>query len=168
MNQLLRITAITASVLMFIAAAAEAGPGKSVAKTAAARLLSRAPKVSTAVLKRDLERDLATKAVRLRRPATVFRYTTRNTARLELKKGIAPNLHMTSRARPGRPLLPVNARQRFGLRKQPSVRMTISLKPGQPIRFNRALKGAPGIGEITSPRRVAPANIKRVVPLVSK
>lgn len=87
---------------------------------------------------------------------------------VELKRGIKHGRHMTSRAYPGRPLKGASAQARYGLPQQPQVRMTVALPKGTMVRRNRALGGAPGVGEITPARRVDRRAVKKVVPLASQ
>lgn len=118
-------------------------------------------------LMRDRVRDLRTPAIPLTRPRTVFRYTTRGQATRELKKGIQPNRHMTTTGAPGRPLGPSAAKSRYGLAKKPTVRESVQLPKGFPVRHNRALQGKPGVGELTSPKRIPPGAVRKIVPLKS-
>jgi len=117
------------------------------------------------IVRRDLLRDQATASATLPKPRTVFRYTSAGRARTELRTGIAPRRHMTAHGGRGRPLGAARAQERFGLPRRPGVRETIRLPQGQPVRSNRALGGSAGMGELTSPRRVPPQAITRVVPL---
>jgi len=117
------------------------------------------------ILRQDWLRDSGTAARALSRPRTVHRYLSRERAALEAREGIAPGRHMTATARPGRPLSAENAQRRYGLPETPEVRQTLRLPAGFPARSNKALGGAPGYGEITSPRALPPAAIRRNVPL---
>jgi hypothetical protein len=147
---------------LLVSSGVEAGGlGRAVAKGVSRS----ARKALTKTLRRDLLRDRATRLRPLSRSRTVFRYTTKGQARQELRKGIRPERHMTSRALPGRPLSPEGAQRRYGLPKPPQVRETIRLPRGLPVRPNRALGGALGVGEITSSRRLPPEAIRKVTPL---
>ena len=126
------------------------------------RLPSRA---GSNVLRRDAARDATTRTVRLGRPRTVARFTTRAQARLEMRNGIGPRSHFTPQLRPGRPLSSRQAWRRFGLPKAPTVRESVVLRRGTQVRFNKALNGRPGVGEITTVRRVPRQNIRTVVRL---
>lgn len=138
--------------------AAEASPWrKAVARGVATRF--------TKVLRGDWLRDRVTRVRPLPKGRTVFRYTPRAQARQELRQGILPGRHLTARGTPGRPLSGVQAQRRLGLPQPPAVRETIRLPKGQPVRPNKVLGGAPGVGEITSPSRIPSAAITRVVPL---
>jgi hypothetical protein len=117
------------------------------------------------LLRRDLARDATSQIKLLPAPRTVFRYTTQAQARRELARGIAPGRHMTSHARPGRPLRAARAKERYGLPQEPEVRETVRLPAGQPVRVNRVVGGEPGRAELTSPSWVPPTAIKKVVPL---
>jgi hypothetical protein len=116
-------------------------------------------------LARDVQRDAATKALPLARPRMVHRYTTIERARHESRHGIPPSTHMTSKARPGRPLSSESAKNRFGLPRVPNVRETIRLPRGTLVRPNKVLGGQPGFGELTSPRRIPPGAIVRLTPV---
>lgn len=138
--------------------AVEASPlGKAVARGAATRLAK--------VLRGDWLRDRVTRVRPLPKGRTVFRYTTRGQARQELRQGILPGRHLTARGTPGRPLSGARAQHRYGLSQPPAVRETLRLPKGQLVRPNKVLGGAPGVGELTSPRRIPPQAITRVVPI---
>ena len=134
--------------------AAAGALGKSIGRAAMAR-----------ILKQDLRNHATTAAKPLARSRTVHRYTTKARGRHEATYGLAPNTHMTVRARPGRPPSPATAQRRYGLPHPPQVRETIHLRKGLPVRHNKAVGGAPGIGELTSPRAIYPGSIRRTVPL---
>lgn len=162
--------AVVGVILLLAELAVPAGAGAGGLQSAIARGAARgsgraAAKASTRVLQRDMVRDSATVARPLTRARTVFRFTTADRARRELRAGIAPGIHMTSRAVRGRPLGAGQAQARYGLRHRPEVRETVRLPGGHPARVNRTVGGAPGFGEITSPKRVQPGAIERVTPL---
>jgi hypothetical protein len=136
--------------------------GRGVAK-GAAKALRQAP---GEILRRDLLRDRVTRVRPLPKDRTVFRYTSKQRATQELRRGIGPGSHMTARGGPGRPLGSAEAKRRYGLPQEPQARETIRLSSGQGIRSNRAIGGKRGVGELTSPERLEGA-IKRVVPLRS-
>jgi len=98
-------------------------------------------------------------------PREVFRFTTRDRALTELREGVAPNMHMTAHAGPGRPLSAGSAMRRFGLPQRPEFRETIIIPKGRLLRANKVVGGAPGVGEVTLPRRLPPASIRRIVPI---
>lgn len=143
---------------------AEAGGlGRAAARGAwrsSARIWRRSP---AQIMRRDLVRDRAIKARPLARQRTVFRYTSNAQARTELRRGILPGRHMSSNGGSGRPLSRVAAQQRYGLPRRPQVRETIRLPKGQPMRSAKALGGRPGVGELTSPKRLSPAAITNMV-----
>ncbi|MDI6755835.1 MAG: hypothetical protein QME78_15745 [Thermodesulfobacteriota bacterium] len=139
--------------------------GKAAARAMKSHSLKAGHKVNPEILRRDLMRDKATKVRALAAERRVFRYTTKDRARQELRKGIAPQSHMTSRAVRGRPLSPEMAQKKYGLPQHPQVRETIRLPKGQPVRTNKSLGGAPGVGEITSPKQIPPKAIEKVIPL---
>jgi hypothetical protein len=115
--------------------------------------------------RRDLLNHERARVVPLTNPREVFRFTTRERAGRELRLGIAPDRHMTAHTKPGRPLAAESAMRRFGLPRRPQVRETIRIPTDQPIRFNRVVGGSPGVGELTSPRRLPPQVIKRMIPI---
>ncbi len=117
------------------------------------------------VLRADLIRDRGTVAKVLVKPRTVFRYTSRTQAAQEAKYGLAPRTHMTSTGGPGRPLSAQAAQKRYGLPAKPQVRETLRLNANHAVKHNKALGGAPGYGELTSPKRISPNAIRRIVPL---
>ncbi|MGC8794145.1 MAG: hypothetical protein ACP5U2_12220 [Bryobacteraceae bacterium] len=101
----------------------------------------------------------------LAQPRTVQRYTTKRLAEQELRRGIAPGRHMTAVARPGRPMSGEKAKEYYGLLRKPTVRETIQLPKGTPVRHSHATNAARGVRELTSPKPVPPEAIKKVVPL---
>jgi hypothetical protein len=115
--------------------------------------------------RRDQQNHSLVRPKVLARPRTVNRYTTLSRAMRELRLGLPPNTHMTSKARPGRPLAASKAQRRYGLPNKPQVRETIQLPSGTTLRHNRAVGGNRGIGEVTSPKRVPNSAIRKVVPL---
>jgi hypothetical protein len=156
-------------LLMMSLALPTGGEAGSVAKAAAhgaTRSVTKAWRdVAAKTLRRDFLRDRATRVHSLAGNRTVFRYTTRVQARQELQKGIRPGSHMTVRATAGRPLSPAQARRRYGLPQKPEVRETVRLPKGQPVRQNRVIGGAVGVGEVTSTKRMPQGAIEKVVPL---
>lgn len=142
------------------------GVSKAVARGAAksaTRTIRKVP--AKALFRRDLLRDRATPVRTLGRDRHVFRYTSKRQAQQELRRGLRPGTHMTSRAVRGRPPSSIRARSTYGLPQKPDVRERIHLKRGQPVRLNRALGGKPGKAEFTSPKRIPPGAIEEVVPL---
>jgi hypothetical protein len=117
------------------------------------------------ILQQDLRNHRSVRPKPLSVPRTVNRYTSRAQAARELKGGLRPNSHMTPNSILGRPLTGPNAQSRYGLPKKPEVRERIELPKGMLLRHNRATGAARGIGEITSPKKVPPSAIKRVIPL---
>lgn len=119
------------------------------------------------MLKKDLARDAATTAKPLEKSREVWRYTTREQAARESRTGLAPGSHMTAHTTRGRPPSAQTAQARYGLPQKPQVRATWKLAPNTPVRSNKALGGAPGVGEITSGNRVPPKDLVRTTPLKS-
>ncbi len=140
-----------------------AGLGKAMARGTAKSASRALRRNMSSTLRRDLLRDRRTPAKVLTKDRTVFRYVTRKQAQRELRTGLRPGSHMTSRATPGRPLSPANAQRRYGLPKKPQERETIRLPRGTRVRTNRVVGGARKV-ETTSPEWLPPQNIKKVVP----
>jgi hypothetical protein len=141
------------------------GLGKAVARGATKSASKAFNKGLAQKLRRDLLRDRKTPARVLKHDRHVFRYTTKAGAEREIRNGLRPGTHMTTKANAGRPLSAASAKQRFGLPKKPQVRETIHLSKGQPVRNNRALGGQRGVGETTSSKRIPSDSIEKVVPL---
>lgn len=129
---------------------------------ASRRIMSRAWR---RLFARDTARDAATTARPLSKPKNVWRYTTKADASKAAKQGLPAGKHMTSGVTSGRAPRADTARNRYGLQQNPEVRMTIQLPAGQPVRSNKVLGGARGVGEVTSSRAIPPGAIKRVAPL---
>ena len=139
--------------------------GKAAARGAAKSVSKAVNKGLAQKLRRDLVRDRKTPARLLQRDRQVFRYTTKAQARREIRSGLRPGTHMTSRATAGRPLSSSSAQRRYGVPKRPQVRETIHLQKGVPVRSNRVVAGKPGIGETTSPKRIPAKSIQKIVSL---
>ncbi len=136
---------------------AEAGSlGKAFARAAVSKML-----------RRDVARDAATAAKPLARSRHVWRYTTRKQASREARYGLAPHRHVTAQTIRGRPPSPSTAQHRYGLPKRPQVRETWRLPAGTPVRSNKALGGAAGVGELTSSKRLPAGDLVRTIPLKS-
>jgi hypothetical protein len=133
--------------------------GGRVARSAASQTAAR---VGT-LFARDAVRDRSTRAVSLAADRRVFRYTTAMNRRLEVRQGFHAGTHFTSRATAGRPPSAATASARLGLPMPPSRRLSVTLPKGTPVRFNKALGGSRGVGEIAIARRLAPNTIKRSV-----
>ena len=136
-----------------------AGGKKELAKAAMARLLGR-----------DAARDAATaaNARAVSSTTTVWRYTTADQARREVRRGILPGKHFTPGVAPGRPPSPYTAQRRYGLPQPPQVRMTVRLAKGTTVLRNKALGGQPGRGELVIKDAVPPGAIHRIVNLSAK
>lgn len=142
------------------------GLGATLALPADAGGMSRAwSRAMAAVLKRDAARDAATAAKPLAQPRTVWRYTSKAQAERELQRGVPAGRHLTAGTTAGRLPSPERAQGRYGLPNRPEVRETVQLPAGQPVRSTKALGGEPGVGEITSTRRLPPGAIQKVQPL---
>jgi hypothetical protein len=101
----------------------------------------------------------------LARRQTVYRYTTKQQAQIDLRKGVSPGKHMTANAPAGRPPSPATAKKSFGLNRQPTGRETVVWPKGQPVRKNRVLGGTPVNGETTSTQRVQAGAMKKWTPI---
>ena len=138
---------------------------RSVARGTARSTARQAARRSIEIQRKDLWNHQHTPVRPLPAPRTVHRYTSPGQARQEMRRGIEPGRHMTATAPAGRPPSPGTAANRYGLQKAPGVRETIELPRGFPARHNKVPGGRPGIGEMTSPRRVPPEAIKKAAPL---
>ena len=139
--------------------------GKAVARGAGKAVTKSLRRTPAETLRRDLLRDRVTPVRMLRRDRHVFRFTTKERALREIRKGVPAGSHMTSRATPGRPPSSLQARRLYGLPQKPGARERIHLHRGEQVRFNRVLGGKRGKGELISPKRVPPDAIEKVVPL---
>lgn len=117
------------------------------------------------ILRLDRQAHAKVMPRQLARPKTVFRYTSKQRAAQEVRRGIPAGSHMTATGGPGRPVLASTATTRYGLLTVPQARETVRLPKGFPVRHNHVTKGARGYGELTSPKRVPPRAIRSVVPL---
>jgi len=138
------------------------------ARTAARGAAMSARKAIAKVLRLDRIRDARTPISRLAWPRTTFRYATPEQARAAVSRGIAERSHFTSRALRGRPLRVSAAAARYGLPAGKTTRLTVTLPAGTRVRFNKALRGGRGVGEITTADRVAPGAVRRVIHLPRK
>ncbi len=162
---------LTLAITLLLAAGVAPHPvfGQGKATRAAARGAATSVRKSMAkVLRLDLVRDARTPISRLARARRTFRYATPQQARTEASRGIATGSHFTSRALRGRPLGRSAAAARYGLPAGKTTRLTVTLPAGTRVRFNKALRGGRGIGEITTADRVAPSGVRRVVQLLRK
>jgi len=156
MRKLLAI--LMSAFLLLPQLAGDAPLGRAVARAAGRRAMR------AQILKLDALRHRV--PVRpLPQPRTVHRYTTKTRAQQELRQGIDPDTHMTALARRGRPMSAQQAKDYYGLWRKPSVRETIQLPKGFPVRHSHATEAARGVRELTSPKRVPPEALKRVVRL---
>ena len=105
------------------------------------------------IVKKDMARDKKTKAKPLLKDRTVYRYTTKERAKIEAKKGIAPGSHVTAKGGPGRPLSAAEAKHRYGLKETPEVRESVELKKGDKVRSNRVIGGEKGTRELKTTQR---------------
>ncbi|MDO5675863.1 MAG: hypothetical protein Q4G66_13275 [bacterium] len=110
------------------------------------------------------DKTLADKA--MQKPRTVSRYTNQQQAKREMAGGIAPGSHMTSApVGPGRPMTRETAKKTYGLGTEPDTRLIITIPKGQPVRKGKVIAGKPGVGEITSPKRIPPHHIREMRPV---
>jgi hypothetical protein len=61
-----------------------------------------------------------------------------------------------------------NAQARFGLLPGRTRRLTVDLPAGTRVRFNKALRGKRGVGEMTSVDALPQSAVRRVVRLPNK
>ncbi len=152
-----RVKSLAVAFLAAVLAAPET-EGASLAKGFARSAMSK-------LLKRDLVRDAASVAKPLAKPRHVWRYTSRRQAATDARQGLAPGRHMTARVTRGRSPSSQAARRRYGLPLGPEVRETWHLPAGMPARFAKVLRGAPGMGEITSTMRLPPEDLIKMTRL---
>ena len=152
---LLCLVLIAAASLMPIQPAS-AGGKKALAQAAMARLLAR-----------DAARDAATagNARAVSTSTRVWRYTTADQAKRELRDGIPTGRHFTPRVTPGRPPSPATAQRQYGLPQPPQVRMTVEMDKGTTVLRNKALGGQPGRGELVNHDPLPPSAVRRVIDL---
>jgi hypothetical protein len=120
------------------------------------------------LLMRDRIRDSKLPLRTLSSPRTVYRYVRPERAAFEIRKGLPAGAHVTSTARPGRPMSSAAAIKRYGLPAQAGdrlIRETIQLTRGLRVRFGKALGGVGGFGELKVLRKIPPAAISRRVRL---
>ncbi len=103
---------------------------------------------------RDAKRDAQTKAHSNPKDKFVYRYTSKEQAKKETVRGIAPGTHMSSNAPAGRTLSKQGAKERFGLKTIPDVREKILLKKGSSIKTNKTISGKAGVGETVAASRI--------------
>lgn len=139
--------------------------GRALARGAGRSAARSSRQVSFRAMRRDFSRDRFMPAKKLRASRSVFRYTSTIRARAESHQGIPAGSHLTSRARPGRPLSPTTAQRRFGLPRRPAVRERVQLRRGTLVRMNKALGGERGMGEIELAQRVPRQDIHGLVRL---
>lgn len=137
--------------------------GKAAARGAAKSVSSSANKKLAQKLSQDMVRDRKTPVRVLNRDTRVFRYT-HNSVR-ELKAGLRPGAHTTTKATPGRPMKAVDAQRKYGLPAKPTDRLTVSLPKGTPVKRNKALGGKPGVPEFNLPKGAPARTIQRDVRL---
>ena len=126
-------------------------------------VVRRAESRALPALARDLRNHNVGKVVKLPASRTVARYTTLSRARVELGRGVPPMRHLTSRGGAGRPLSGTSAARVLGLARKPAARLTVRVPKGQPVILNRIPGGAPGRGELVSPKRIPASAVKRIV-----
>jgi hypothetical protein len=150
---------LAATFAVMNAQAARMPPGRKIPFGAASRDSTSS---MSKFLRRDLLRDRATRPRTLSRDRVVDRYTSFSRAEVEYRKGLASGTHLTTRVRLGHPASAQETQRRFGLPIRPQVRERVLLKKGTAVRFNKALGGAPGVGEITIVRAAPQRTIKNI------
>ena len=137
----------------------------SVSRTASRTIARPSAMRTLSTLARDRRNHDLARVMRLPASRTVSRYTTLARARGELRRGVPPMRHLTSRGGPGRPWSSATAARTLGLARKPAARLTIRVPKGQPVLLNRIPGGAPGRGELVSPKRIPPSAVNRLVVL---
>lgn len=101
------------------------------------------------------------------RPTTYYRYTTKKQAEKDMRNGLPWHTHMTAPAKAGRPLSPANAKKAYVLDRKPTVRETIVMPKGQPIRKAQVI-GSPSKRVETSSTKKAPPGVVTKVTLLKQ
>jgi hypothetical protein len=158
-----RCVAVIGIVLLGCSIAGCGRAGATVAGRAAVAVRTRAMGAVT----RDAVRDRATRVVKLGTERRVFRYTTSEPAARARSAGFPAGTHFTSAVTRGRPLSGAKAADRYGLPHVPDHRLTVTLPKGTQVRFNKALAGNRGVGEITTARPLGGEVIRRDVRISS-
>ncbi len=161
MNAKRFVTLVIACAIVLGISDCWAGSGRAVVRAVSKAVSkSTAEKTAKAPLSKDFKaifaRDRKMHSVTPAKPAPrdriVERYTTMKQAQHERKYGLAKDSHMTSRVHHGRPYSAETARNRLGIAGRVDAKETIRIPKGQPLRNNKALGGAPGVGETSSPK----------------
>jgi hypothetical protein len=163
--QLRRLTLFAMLFVVVIPGASHGQLGRILAQSAERRGARSASRSFLSTLRRDLLRDRATPARSLVKDRSVFRYTTKERARLETSAGLSEGTHFTSHSASGRPLSAASAQRRLGLPTRPTVREKVVLRKGTRVRLNKALGGKRGYGEISLAQHAPPTDVRRVVRL---
>lgn len=142
---------------------AEASGSRAIAR-GAARSASRAAQRSRAAILK-LDRKGHGPVFRLRRAKTVFRYESMKRAQVEAHRGIPPNRHFTTAAKPGRPLNSAAAKKKYGLLHPPHARLKVTLPKGTKMRHGRVAGGDGRIPELYSETRLPPESVQKTVKL---
>ena len=137
--------------------------GKAAARGAASSVAKSVNKGLTQKLSQDLVRDRKTVVCLLKRDSRVFRYT--HNASSELRTGLRPGAHTTTKITPGRPLTAANAQSKYGLPTKPNSRLNLLLPKGTPYRTNKVLGGKPGVPEMSLPNGAAASTIEKNIHL---
>jgi len=130
--------------------------GKTAARRAATKSAAKieADRIRSAY-QRDLLRDAKSPVKILDKDRLVHRYTTKEQAAREAKRGIGAGSHTTSTTDLGRPSA-TSAAQKYGLAGKPEVRTTWRIPQGTHVKINKTIGGKPGMGEINLPNGLAP------------
>jgi len=159
-------TLVSVALLHVPAGAAGAQVGRGLTRAIERRAASSvASRKLAAVMRRDAARDAKAAIRALPRKLTTHRYVGGANLLSELKGGLRAGRHTTSLARPGRPPSSMTAQRDLGLPRLPDWRLKIVWPKGWPVRKTKALGGAPGRGEITSPLALPPSAVKGAVRL---
>lgn len=145
---------------------------RSLAKVAARKAATRKTTTGTIqkrnwkkIYTKDRARDNRTAAKPLKRDRNVYRYTSMKDARSAKKNGIPAHAHMTPNTSKGRPISSKTAQKRYGIQHPPEALVTIKIPKGHPVKFNKAIGGERGRGEITSPKDLPPSQVTDVKPM---
>jgi hypothetical protein len=167
-NRIVRRVVATLAIVVLVAFASEveAGPlGKALMRGAARSSKGSMSAKLKAALAADARRDALRRPVPLLKTRNFFRYATAKGSASERRLGIPARRHLTSDARPGRPLRGAHATKDYATVAPVRIRELVQVQKGTLVKPGKVMGGAPGKGEFRTVRRLPPSAIKRVVKL---
>lgn len=165
-NRTVRRIVTALAMVLAVSGQAEAGPlGKALTRGARRNIKGSISVKLKAALTADAERDALRRPVPLLKTRRFFRYVTPQGAATERRLGIPARRHLTSDARPGRPLLGARATKDYATANSVRRRELVQVPKGTLVTPGKVLGGAPGKGEFRTVRRLPPSAIKKIVKL---